>query len=105
MNGKQVGRLPLPAPIRLDKGRAEIQIRAAGYVATSDTVAITGGKREERSFRLVREPVAAPVVTPVTPVPAASTTTMPTPAETQVAPAPAAGSPPRRRRPRLPLRW
>ena len=58
VNGKQVGRLPLPAPIRLDKGRAEIQIRAAGYVATSDTVAITGGKREERSFRLVREPVA-----------------------------------------------
>ncbi len=47
VNGKQVGRLPLPAPIRLDKGRAEIQIRAAGYVATSDTVAITGGKRED----------------------------------------------------------
>ena len=90
VNGKQVGRLPLPAPIRLDKGRAEIQIRAAGYVATSDTVAITGGKREERSFRLVREPVAAPVVTPVTPAPA---TTMPKPAETQVASAPPAGSP------------
>ena len=70
VNGKQVGRLPLPAPLRLDKGRAEIQIRAAGYVATSDTVAITGGKREERLFRLVREPVAA-VVTPVTPAPAA----------------------------------
>jgi len=83
VNGKQVGRLPLPAPIRLDKGRAEIQIRAAGYVATSDTVAITGGKREERSFRLVREPVAAPaVVTPVTPAP---TTTMPAPSETQAA--------------------
>jgi len=80
VNGKQVGRLPLPAPLRLDKGRAEIQIRAAGYVATSDTVAITGGKREERSFRLVREPVAAPAV--VTPAPA---TTMPKPAETQVA--------------------
>jgi hypothetical protein len=93
VNGKQVGRLPLPAPIRLDKGRAEIQIRAAGYVATSDTVAITGGKREERSFRLVREPVAAPVVTPVMPAPAASTTTMPKPAETQVASAPPAGSP------------
>jgi hypothetical protein len=65
VNGKQVGRLPLPAPIRLDKGRAEIQVRATGYVASSDTVAITGGKREERSIRLVREPAAAPVVTPV----------------------------------------
>ena len=99
VNGKQVGRLPLPAPIRLDKGRAEIEICAAGYVATSDTVAITGGKREERLFRLVREPVAAPVVTPVTPAPAASTTTMPKPAETQLASAPPAGSP-RRRHPR-----
>ena len=94
VNGKQVGRLPLPAPLRLDKGRAEIQIRAAGYVGTSDTVAITGGKREERSFRLVREPVAAPaVVTPVTPAPATSPTTMPKPAETQVASATPATSP------------
>jgi len=91
VNGKQVGRLPLPAPLRLDKGRAEIQIRAAGYVATSDTVAITGGKREERSFRLVREPVAAPVVTPVTPAPAA---TMPKPAETQVASSSPGSTPP-----------
>ena len=89
VNGKQVGRLPLPAPLRLDKGRAEIQVRAAGYVATSDTVAITGGKREERSFRLVREPVAAPVVTPVTPTPI---TTMPKPAETPVATTTPAGS-------------
>ena len=93
VNGKQVGRLPLPAPLRLDKGRAEIQIRATGYVATSDTVAITGGKREEQSFRLVREPVAAPaVVTPVTPAPATGTT-MPKPAETPVASATPAGSP------------
>ena len=91
VNGKQVGRLPLPAPLRLDKGRAEIQVRATGYVGTSDTVAITGGKREERSFRLVREPVAAPaVVTPVTPAPAP---TMPKPAETPVASATPAGSP------------
>jgi hypothetical protein len=94
VNGKQVGRLPLPAPIRLDKGRAEIQIRAAGYVATSDTVAITGGKREDRTFHLAREAVAAPVVTPVTPAPAATgTMPMPKPAETQVASAPGASSP------------
>lgn len=72
VNGKQVGRLPLPAPVRLDKGRAEIQVRASGYITGSDTVAITGGKREERSIRLVKEPVAAPVVTPApTPVAAA----------------------------------
>ena len=51
-------------------------------------MAITGGKREERSFRLVREPVA--VIAPATPAPAA---TMPKPAETQVASAPAANPP------------
>ena len=58
VNGKPVGRLPLSAPIRLDKGRADVQVRAPGYVASTDSVVMVGGKREDRSYRLQREAVA-----------------------------------------------
>src|SRR5262245_37948140 len=68
VNGKAVGRLPLSTPIRLDKGRAEVQVRAPGYVATTDTLTMVGGKREDRSYRLQREAVAvAPPPAPVQP--------------------------------------
>jgi hypothetical protein len=85
VNGKTVGKLPLSAPIRLDKGRADVQVRAPGYVATSDSIVMVGGKREDRSYRLAREAVAAPVAPP----PA----TMPTPTETRP-PAVALATPP-----------
>ena len=58
VNGKSVGRLPLSGPVRLDKGRVDVQVRAAGYVPTSDSVTMVGGKREDRSYRLQREAVA-----------------------------------------------
>ena len=58
VNGKPVGKLPLSSPIRLDKGRADVQVRAAGYVASTDSVVMVGGKREDRSYRLQREAVA-----------------------------------------------
>src|SRR6185295_13979713 len=77
VNGKQVGKLPLSAPIRLDKGRVDVQVRAAGYATSSDTVVMVGGKREDRSYRLAREAVAAPVAPPP------PTTTMPAPVETK----------------------
>ena len=66
VNGKVLGKLPLSTPIRLDKGRAEVQVRAPGYVATTDMVTMVGGKREDRSYRLQREAVA---VAPPPPVP------------------------------------
>src|SRR5262245_23791960 len=85
VNGKPVGKLPLPAPVRLDKGRADVQVRALGYVSSSDTVVIVGGKREDRSYRLQREAV---VVAPPPPP-------MPKPVETKRAAAPVAiASPP-----------
>jgi hypothetical protein len=78
VNGKSVGRLPLSGPVRLDKGRVDVQVRAAGYVPTSDSVTMVGGKREDRSSRLQREAVAVappPVTTP-------SAKEMPKPVET-----------------------
>jgi hypothetical protein len=85
VNGKLVGKLPLPWPIRLDKGRADVRVQAGGYVSTTDTVTITGGKREDRSYRLQREAVA--VAPPPAPVAAPPAKEMPKPVET-TAPAP-----------------
>ena len=85
VNGKSAGRLPLSGPVRLDKGRVDVQVRAAGYLPTSDSVTMVGGKREDRSYRLQREAVAvAPPPPPVTAPPAKE---MPKPVET-TAPAP-----------------
>jgi PEGA domain len=78
VNGKSAGKLPLPGPIRLDKGRVDVQVRAAGYVSATDSIVMVGGKREDRSYRLAREAVAAPVVPP--PPPSSS---MPPPVETK----------------------
>src|SRR3954466_1719974 len=81
VSGKSVGRLPPSGPVRLDKGRVDVQVRAAGYLPASDTVTMVGGKREDRSYRLQREAVAVtpPPPPPVTAPPAKE---MPKPAET-----------------------
>ena len=88
VNGKSAGRLPLSGPVRLDKGRVDVQVRAAGYVPISDTVTMVGGKREDRSYRLQREAVAVappPPPPPTTTAPPAKE--MPKPVET-IPPAP-----------------
>ena len=95
VNGKSVGRLPMSGPVRLDKGRVDVQVRAAGYVPTSDSVTMVGGKREDRSYRLQREAVAV-APPPPPPVAAPPVKEMPKPVET-TAPAPSvapAASPP-----------
>jgi PEGA domain-containing protein len=101
VNGKQVGKLPLAAAIRLDKGRADVQVRAPGYVSSSDSVVMVGGKREDRSYRLQREAVAVvpppPVATPkpVAPPPAAQPAKeTPKPIETKPSPSVAVATPP-----------
>jgi hypothetical protein len=86
VNGKMAGMLPLPAPIRLDKGRVEVQLRSQGYFTATDAVNITGGKREDRSYTLVREPVAAAPKPVPAPMPAPVPTTAPAPATAPVAP-------------------
>jgi hypothetical protein len=92
VNGKVVGKLPLSTPIRLDKGRADVQVRAPGYVPSQDTVTMVGGKREDRSYRLQREAVAVAPPPPVQPVQPAKE--MPKPVETAPPPAVAVATPP-----------
>jgi hypothetical protein len=83
VNGKSVGRLPLSGPVRLDKGRVDVQVRAAGYAPLSDSVTMVGGKREDRSYRLQREAVAvAPPPPPPTTTAPPAAKEMPKPVET-----------------------
>jgi hypothetical protein len=92
VNGKSAGRLPLSGPVRLDKGRVDVQVRAAGYLPASDTVTMVGGKREDRSYRLQREAVAvAPPPPPTASTPAKE---MPKPVETTAAATGVAGATP-----------
>jgi hypothetical protein len=58
--------------VRLDKGRVSVDVRAPGYVSTSDTLSLAGGEKAERTYALVHEPAvppAAPPPKPVTPLP------------------------------------
>jgi hypothetical protein len=88
VNHKLAGRLPLAAPIRLDKGHVDIEVQAPGYQPVEDTAIIAAGKQVRRAYPLVRalapEPVAARPPAPLEPVP-----TVPTlPAETAAPGAP-----------------
>ena len=56
----------MSGPVRLDKGRVDVQARAAGYLPASDTVTMVGGNARIDPYRLQREAVA------VAPPPAAS---------------------------------
>jgi hypothetical protein len=76
LNGNLAGRIPLAAPIRLAKGRVDIQLRAPGYEPAEDSANIVGGKREQRSYALSPTPVAAgQTTTPVGGTPPAGTAT------------------------------
>ena len=56
LNHKPLDRTALAAPIRLNKGPVDLEVRAPGYQPALDTITIVGGKREERTFSLVPEP-------------------------------------------------
>jgi hypothetical protein len=79
VNHKPAGRLPLAAPIRLDKGRVDIEVRAPGFEAVTDTVLIAAGKQVRRAYMLARslapEPVAARA--PARPEPGPAVQTLP----------------------------
>jgi hypothetical protein len=55
LNGKSVGRLPLPNPIPSDQGPMTVELRAPGYVTGSKSVYVTGGKRTLVRLELDRE--------------------------------------------------
>ena len=67
LNHKPVDKALLAAPIRLDKGPVDIDVRASGYESARDTVIMVGGKRESRTYALARD---AKVAEPAPPVPA-----------------------------------
>jgi hypothetical protein len=54
LNHKPLDRALLGAPLRLDKGLVDLEVRAPGYEAARETVIVSGGKREERTYTLVR---------------------------------------------------
>jgi tetratricopeptide (TPR) repeat protein len=58
LNKKPVDRTLLGAPLRLDKGPVEVEVRSPGYEPAHETITIVGARREQRAFALV--PVPAP---------------------------------------------
>jgi hypothetical protein len=65
LNRKPVDRALVGAPIRLGKGLVDVEVRAPGYETARETIVISGGKREERTFTLAREAVAQTASVPM----------------------------------------
>lgn len=62
LNGKPVDKALLStlstsgAAIRLDKGPVDLEIRAPGYEPVRETITVSGGKREQRTYALLAAP-------------------------------------------------
>jgi hypothetical protein len=91
LNQKPLDRALLAAPIRLDKGPVDVEVRAPGYEPARETVTIVGGKREDRTFTLVAQP-PAPVASLPAPAPDPGAALLPLP------PGPAPGGEPKKKR-------
>ena len=68
VNGKPVDRALLGAPLRLDKGSVDLEVRAPGFGPSRETIIVAGGKNEQRTVTLV--PEAKPVLAVAPPPPA-----------------------------------
>jgi hypothetical protein len=91
VNGRPAGTLPLTAPLRLDRGPVEIEVRAAGHAPFTRSLNVTGGGNETVAVTLVA--TGAVSVTPMAPpAPRATAATPPAPASSP--PPPVATSPP-----------
>jgi hypothetical protein len=64
VDGARAGQLPLSAPLRLSKGRVDLQVRAAGHLPATETLNIVAGKREQRSYVLAPDPALARAPSP-----------------------------------------
>lgn len=70
VNGRVVGALPLPSPVKLPARTTEVVVRAPGHSERREMVPIAGGQRHALTVNLEKD--KAPVVTPPpTPAPAA----------------------------------
>jgi hypothetical protein len=71
VNGREVGKLPLPA-LRINKGAIEVSVRAPGYVDSTRSLRVEGGDRQQLTVALEKvgakpEPVPLPATNPVQP--------------------------------------
>jgi len=81
VNHKPVEGAQPGAPLRLDKGLVDLEVRAPGYEPAHDTITVVGGKTEQRTITLV--PEAKPALALTAPPPAtdaAALGTVPPPA-------------------------
>jgi tetratricopeptide (TPR) repeat protein len=77
INGRGLGQLPLPAPVRVGAGYIEIELSADSYLPAKRTMTVTGAKAYQLFVKL-EKPALAPsappppvLVTPAQPPPAA----------------------------------
>jgi tetratricopeptide (TPR) repeat protein len=54
VNGKTAGTLPLPTPIRLGEGPANLELRAEGYANVRKSLVVTGGGRAQVAVTMER---------------------------------------------------
>jgi len=75
VNGRQIGKLPLPDAVRVSAGEVDIEVRIPGYVGTQRNVTIVGGQYQRVVIHLVKEtppgsepkPAASPEPPPAPP--------------------------------------
>jgi PEGA domain len=58
LNGRPVGRMPMAAPIRAPKGKAEIELRAPGYATGSYALRIAGSDSQALTVNLEKQSLA-----------------------------------------------
>ena len=58
INGKRVGATPLPASVAVPPGKTSVELQRAGYVTSSQTIALDEGARGELQFTLEEDPAA-----------------------------------------------
>jgi hypothetical protein len=83
LNGRAVGRLPLPEPLRLAEGPAVVEVRAPGYLPSTTNLKIDGGRRE--SLNIALQPGSGAAAGPGTPPGTGAHARAPTSPETTAA--------------------
>jgi hypothetical protein len=68
VNGRPVGKLPLPDAVRVSAGQVDVEMRAPGFVPAQRTLTIVGGQYQRLVLHLAKE--APPEVTTAVPKPA-----------------------------------
>jgi len=62
VNGRPVGKLPLPDAVRVSAGEVDVEMRAPGYVPAQRTLTIIGGQYQRLVLHLAKEAAEAPAV-------------------------------------------